>query len=66
MTVVYKNNLNKIRKIQVLGDFCGYFGPDNYVSMRKRGTCCIAPRNFGAFKMGPQNYGAFEVRPAEL
>ena len=27
MTVVYKNNLNKIGKIEVLDDFCGYFGP---------------------------------------
>ena len=28
--------------------FCGYFGPHNYVSMRKRGTCCIAPKLYGA------------------
>ena len=24
--------------------FCGYLGPRNYVSMRKRGTPCIAPK----------------------
>ena len=28
--------------------FCGYFGPHNYVSMRKRGTRCIAPKLRGA------------------
>ena len=44
MTVVYKNNLSKIRLIQVLENFCGYFGPRNYVSMRKSGTCCIAQK----------------------
>ena len=28
--------------------FCGYFGPHNYVSIRKRGTPCIAPKLRGA------------------
>ena len=28
--------------------FCGYLGPHYYVSMRKRGTPCIAPKLRGA------------------
>ena len=31
---------------------CGYFGPHNYVSMRKRGTHCIAPKLRGAHFKG--------------
>ena len=31
---------------------CGYFGPHNYVSVRKRGTRCIAPRLRGAHFKG--------------
>ena len=31
---------------------CGYFGPHNYVSMRKRGTSCIAPKICGAHFKG--------------
>ena len=42
--VVYKNNLRKITKIHFFGDFCGYLGPLDYVSMRKQGTRCIAPK----------------------
>ena len=48
MTAVYKNNLNKIWKIKFLDYYCGYLGPHNYVSMRKRGTRCIAPKLRGA------------------
>ena len=39
MKVVYK------KKIKVLDDFCGHFGPHNCVSMRKQGTHCIAHTN---------------------
>ena len=49
MTVFYTNNLNKIRKIVFLDDFCGYLGPHNYVLMRKWGTCCIAQKLLGAY-----------------
>ena len=42
MTVVFKNYLLKIVKMLVIDDFCEYYGPSNYVSMRKRGTHCIA------------------------
>ena len=48
MTVFYKKKTFKIRKIQVLDDFCGYFGPRNYVSM----THCIAPKLCGAHFKG--------------
>ena len=48
MTVTYKNNLKKIRKIKCLDKFCGYLGPRNYVLLRKRGTLCIAPKLRGA------------------
>ena len=45
MTVINKQKtLKKIRKIPVSVDFYGFFGPRTYVSMRKRGTCCIAPK----------------------
>ena len=36
------------RKIKFLDDLCLYLGPRNFVSMRKRGTCCIAPKLHGA------------------
>ena len=52
MTLVSKKNINKIRQIQVLEDFGGYFGPHNYVSMRKRGTHCITPKLCGAHFKG--------------
>ena len=48
MTVVYKNNLKQIGKIRFLDNYCGYLGPPNYVSMRKRGTPCIAQKLRGA------------------
>ena len=44
MTVFTKITLKKIRKINFLDDFCGYLGPCYYVSIRKRGTRCIAPK----------------------
>ena len=54
MTTVYKNNLNKIRKSKILDEYCGYLGPNNYVSMRKQGTCCIAPKLYGHTLRGPK------------
>ena len=44
MTVADKNNHNFFREITFLEDIWGYLGPHNYVSMRKRGTRCIAPK----------------------
>ena len=39
----------------------GYFGPHNYVSMKKRGTCCIAPKLRGAhFEGSIIPWGAFQ------
>ena len=79
--MVYKNNLNKLRKIQVLNDLCGYFGPlyCNFVSMRKQGTCCVAPKLRGVhfegsiilqvhFKGSKTPWGKFAVYffPAEF
>ena len=48
MTMVYKNNLNRNKKMNLLDDLCGYLGSRNCVSMRKQGTCCIAPKLCGA------------------
>ena len=60
-------------------DFFGYIGQHSYVSMRKRGTHCIAPKLRGAhfdgsiiprakidWKFAPQSLRAFKVRPAEF
>ena len=49
MTAVYKNNLKSEELLFFFkDDYCEYLGPGNYVSMRKRGTRCIAPKLKGA------------------
>ena len=49
MTAVYKNNLKVQNYLFLFVDgYCENLGPGNYVSMRKRGTRCIAPKLQGA------------------
>ena len=46
----------KMRKIKFKKKNCGYLGPLSYVSMRKRGTCYIAPKLRGAHFKGSKTF----------
>ena len=48
-SVLQKNTLeNTTKKPMFWFIFCGYFGPQNYISMRNQGTCFIVPKLCGA------------------
>ena len=76
MTMVYKNNLKKITKINFFRLFLWIFRPRNYVSMRKQGMhtkLCGAqiggPKLRGAKiegKFAPRSFGPLKVCPAEF
>ena len=68
MTAVYKNNPNKIWTNLFLDDLCGYLGPRNYVSMRKRETCLQSlPRgNLNPSKCALRSFGAMQRVPRFL
>ena len=64
MTVAYKYNVNKMRKIKFLDGFCGYFGPRNYVSMRNSAEHTLRGQKLRGRRLSSQQ--PINLRPAEF